>query len=1731
MRERWTRGWQELPAQAAAKPWKAGGVYWITGGVGGLGLLFAQEIVQQDASARLLLSGRSVLTPAQEQALATLRETGAQVDYERVDITDRAAVDAALAALLARHGALHGILHSAGVVRDNFLLRKSEQELQAVLAPKVGGLVNLDEASAGLALDFFVVFSSLSGALGNAGQADYAAANAFMDAYAAHRNTLVRRGERQGRTVSINWPLWADGGMQVDVATRSALQERFGLSPLQTEAGFAAFYQALASGEDQVLVWSGNDGRVHPALAPPQAAAPAEEPAVTAASAESGAELSEDAAVAYFKRLLAATLKLSPQRLDADVALETYGIDSLLVTQLTAELERSFGPLSKTLFFEYQTLRALAAHFVKAHAPQLRAAMGIAKPAPVPAAAASSVSAPPQARRPALRAGRPRSDAAPAPVAGETPIAIIGLAGRYPQSPDLDAFWRNLRDGKDCISEIPAARWDHAPYSEADVAAAGKAYCRWGGFLDGVDEFDPQFFNIAPREAVFLDPQERLFLQCAYATLEDAGYTRLALKQATAGNVGVYVGVMYEEYPFFGVQAQQQGQAVALSGSPASIANRVSYFCDFHGPSMAVDSMCSSSLTAIHLACESLRRGECDYALAGGVNVSIHPNKYLLLQQGQFSSTTGRCESFGRGGDGYVPGEGVGAVLLKPLAQAIADGDQIHGVIRASAVNHGGKTNGYTVPNPHAQSGVIRRALQRAGVEPAWISYVEAHGTGTSLGDPIEITGLNRAFGAETLPPQSCLIGSVKSNIGHCESAAGIAGLSKVLLQLRHGQVAPSLHSDVLNPNIDFAASPFRVVQELTPWQRPWIDGRELERIAGLSSFGAGGSNAHLIIAEHRGVPAADPASGPFLFPLSARSAEQLRTRARQLVELLRTQGDTAADPADIAYTLQLGREAMGERLAIVAADRADLLEKLERYLAGQAEQNENCYLGNVKAGRDAVAAFARGEEFAETVEKWIARGRLERLAEVWVQGVELDWRRLHGAARRRRVTLPTYPFARERYWVTLDGSLPAVLPAPRVREVSPAAPAQAGEADHALMTFEEVWRAGAVQAAGRAPADVLCVVSQGASCDEVRRSLAVLSPETQVHCLVLPPPAASAAAAQEWTAALRELRAQRRRFDTLLYLVPVDASAATLDTAAVVALLQGLAAADLHCERLLLAAPYADALQRCEADAWLGFARSLPRAWPGAQLGVIGKHEADEQADTSVRLHGWVDLLWQEACHAACESALYEDGVRKLPQLQPCELPAAAVPLRQGGNYLITGGAGGLGLVFAGHLARNYGAHLVLVGRSALDAAKQARLDALRRHAASVTYLSADANDAAALRDALARAQIGPLHGVIHAAGVFGGATGVQQKPLAEFEAVLAAKVGGTQALDQALDGQTPDFICYFSSSSAVLGDFGSCDYAIGNRYQSAYAGYRQARDERTKAIAIQWPLWQDGGMGAGDDAASQLYLRSSGQSALQADEGAALFEQLLGFAGSQCLVMRGEAARVQRYLGLAAGPAQASAAGSGKPSPAVARRAELRGLPLAECVMWDLKSVVGDILKLDRMRLDEQENLADFGFDSVSLAELAARLTAHFDLNISPSVFFSYPTLAKLAAHLLAANRPALETLYGDDADLPAQPSLRRAVAARSARSASLAAPVPAASSAAEPIALIGLSGRFPGARDVAEFWQVLADGRDVVTPMPAARYAWSGASRDGEGCWLGVLPGVAEFDPLFFEISPRE
>jgi len=525
------------------------------------------------------------------------------------------------------------------------------------------------------------------------------------------------------------------------------------------------------------------------------------------------------------------------------------------------------------------------------------------------------------------------------------PIAIIGIGCRFPCAKNVKEFWELLRNGTDAITEVPPERWDINAFYDSDPAAPGKMSTRWGGFLEQVDQFDASFFGISPREASRMDPQHRLLLEVAWEALENAGQ---APDRLGGSRTGVFIGIGNDEYSHFQFSNPIQLDAYAGTGNSRSVgANRLSYVLDLRGPNAALDTACSTSLYAVHLACRSLRGGESNMALAGGVNLMLSPELSIVFSKAQMMAADGRCKTFDASADGYVRGEGCGIVVLKCLSDALKDGDNILALIRGSAVNQDGRSNGLTAPNGPAQEAVIREALKEAGVTPAQVSYVEAHGTGTPLGDPIELQAVGAVLSEGRPKGQPFAIGSVKTNIGHLESAAGIAGLIKVVLALQHKEIPPHLNFKVPNPYISWETLPVVIPTKLTPWLS-----ENGQRIAGVSAFGFGGTNGHLVVEEApsplplsppllsgvdgRGVrgEGAVPERPSHLLTLSAKSDEALKALASQFADDLKT--NPHGSLPDVCYTANTGRAHFAHRLAVVADTSVQMRDRLTAFATGQ---------------------------------------------------------------------------------------------------------------------------------------------------------------------------------------------------------------------------------------------------------------------------------------------------------------------------------------------------------------------------------------------------------------------------------------------------------------------------------------------------------------------------------------------------------------------------------------------------------------------------------------------------------------------------------------------------------------------------------------------------------------------------------------------------------------------------
>ncbi len=596
------------------------------------------------------------------------------------------------------------------------------------------------------------------------------------------------------------------------------------------------------------------------------------------------------------------------------------------------------------------------------------------------------------------------------------PIAIIGMGCRFPGARDLEAFWELLRDGTDPIIEVPASRWDVDAFYDADSEKPGKTSTRFMGCVSDVDQFDAAFFGIAPREAVSMDPQHRLLLEVTWEALEHAGH---AAENLVGSPTGVFIGTGHNEYAQLGLRADGIGRIdayLSTGNTPSAAAGRISYALGLQGPSLAVDTACSSSLVAVHLACQSVRSGECRMAVAGGVNLILSPTSTVALSALHMLAPDGRCKTFDAGANGFVRGEGCGVVVLKRLADAVADGDRVLAVIRGTAVNQDGRSSGLTAPNGPAQQAVIRRALAAAGVAPAAVQYVEAHGTGTALGDPIEVQALGAVLGEGRAATDPVVIGSVKSNIGHLEAAAGVAGLIKVVLALAHGEIPAQLHFRAPNPYIAWGTLPVAVAQT----RQPWPAGAPL-RLAGVSSFGASGTNAHVVVEEGPRAPSAAVGNArPLsLLTLSAKSAAALHQLTERVHRHLATVDDEASAFAEVCFTAYVGRAHFAHRLAVVAATAAEARAQLEASLQGAAPagvvRGEAPAAGSSRLARLPIPAReADRAAWAPVLAQW---------AEAYVCGATLDWPALEAGAVRRKVAFPTYPFQRQRYWIVESDS------------------------------------------------------------------------------------------------------------------------------------------------------------------------------------------------------------------------------------------------------------------------------------------------------------------------------------------------------------------------------------------------------------------------------------------------------------------------------------------------------------------------------------------------------------------------------------------------------------------------------------------------------------------------------------------------------------------------------------
>ncbi|MEJ2441992.1 MAG: amino acid adenylation domain-containing protein [Exilibacterium sp.] len=1305
-------------------------------------------------------------------------------------------------------------------------------------------------------------------------------------------------------------------------------------------------------------------------------------------------------------KIYAEEAQMPVSRVRANALLEGLGLSSLLITRFNDRLDKlGLGVQRRTLLFEYHTLHEVAEYLVLHHAPSVAQLLGRETQNASPANVGDSN------QRPELVSDRSVSERTYESGLGETGIAVIGLAGHYPEAESVEALWENLVAGRNSVGEIPPERWDwHQHYNEIR-GRSGFNYSRYGAFVKGATCFDPLFFKISPSEAETMDPQERLLLQTAWATVEDAGLPPQSLRNM--GHVGVFVGVMNATYERAAADAaSSNASARAQVTRYWSIPNRVSYLLDVQGPSMAVDTACSSSLTAIHLACESLRRGECSLALAGGVNLVLHPSHYISLSSVTMLSSGDECRPFGGNADGTVIGEGAGCVLLKPLRRAVADGDLIYGVILGSAINSDGRTNGYTVANPGAQGQVVAQALARAGVHPRTISYLEAHGTGTALGDPIEVEGLCQAFRAGTSDKQFCALGSIKSNIGHLESAAGVAGLTKVLLQMQHRRYVPTLHAEPCNPDIDFTHTPFRLQVEAADWPRPRlaIDGREpvnYPRRAGISSFGAGGVNVHMIVEEYMADKRAafDPdTESANVIVLSAKRRERLCAMAERLRAHLLQHPEQAL--RDIAYTLQIGRQPMRFRLAFVVNDRAELIDALEQCAAENYDAIDAC-LGEVTVpGEKKTAAVGNASPDS-----------LFKLAKQWAGGKTIDWQSLPVNRGARRLSLPSYPFCQQEYWI---GGSPDLNTSAAVDNAtdSNAEPintpllASAEKSDtHSNVTattqrFDSGY-AVPVQVRDDGPRrsglpGTVWLIDRG---DTVATALRQLTGH-KVSVIVIKAGSSFKQGDDHFTVDPHNVADWQRLVDCLL--------AQNREPAAIINV----------CRQQRFDALAVDLEQQLSEGfySWIYLSQSLSRAghrrstrcvsWlPNASDGGNPLFGAQESLLRTLSAEmSWLSAAVVECSDTAGQSIAslanelwgtgvdvirYDGGERWRKSYQPLRVDENDETMLSGGVCIVAGGGGGIGRHIARYLLRQGAETIVLLGRSHDVDDRREQVHAMGER---VFYRRVDISDVDGLKKVLdnVRKKFGAITGIVHCAGVLRNAAAADKQPL-DMSAVLAPKVFGTVNLHRLTQKDPVECFILFSSLIAEIASPGQVDYAFGNGFMDHYANWREKERQagrcHGRTLAIDWPFWRDGGMTMNEDMLNRLSERW-GIDAIDSEWGLAALQQLWGCRRSHVLAIPGEPGKIEQTLGV-----------SGKTN---SLTPQSPASPAASGDIATLKADVAAVSKVDIELLDADTALVEYGFDSVMLTRLSLLISERLGIELTPSDLVENPTLVQLQSFI---------------------------------------------------------------------------------------------------------------------------
>lgn len=1223
------------------------------------------------------------------------------------------------------------------------------------------------------------------------------------------------------------------------------------------------------------------------------------------------------------------------------------------------------------------------------------------------------------------------------------PIAIIGAGCHLPGGVEHPAaLWELLMQKKDAVTEIRDARWDSREVYDPNPAAAGKMYNTKAGFVHDVDKFDNEFFNISPLEAIMMDPQQRLALQTAWHALEDAG---IAPDSLVARRTGVFMGMGQHDYAYLttGLTGLYNVNAYyGIGNGHCFTPGRISHLLGLRGPSVAMDTACSSSLLAIHMACQSLRNGECELALAGGVQLMLSPLMSIYLSRTGALSTSGSCRTFSADADGFVRAEGTGIVVLKKLDAALADGDRIMAVIRGGAVNHDGKSSGITVPNGLAQEELVRDALQAAAVLPEQISFIEAHGTGTPLGDPIELDALQAVFG-RAADDQPLWIGAVKSNIGHLEAAAGVTGLIKASMALQHRILPPNIHFTAPNPQFDWSDAALKVPVQATP-----LDGPS-PLAAGVSAFGLSGTNVHLVLEEAPAATVATPLDLAFhLVTISARDITALLQKILDLRDHCIAHTDLLLH--DIAFTSNTGRQHFQCRTVCMVSNLQalqDLLSSLSTAAAIELHNEKMIQAAGTVTGIQTDIFFRQWPEISSAEQEKQAL----LLAGRYVKGDTLSWQVIYSGCNYKKVVLPLMPFKRQRYWIDM---LPGVSHKKVANNGNGAADHQRMEkylfdytwipfaqeqkvvqpsAARRIIFLQDValqlrWQKLSAQAGGE---DFFVYFGEDWRHEE---NVYTMNPTSNAHWQQLR--AAFMVNGQPLSVIYHSTG---QYFAALQSAMPTPAFAMfQLHTLRL--LMQELISTSTNVRLAIVTDAAGDAWHQAGVT---GFCKCMALEQRGLLHGILELNEVLPEPE-------WQAVLSRFLSDTGEPLIAYRNSSWWVPRVQAVKSLSqpTSIVMDPGGAYLVTGGMGYLGLKAVKWLAEN-GARKIFISSRQGTWSNEGRTLAtlLQQQGVHVWVVKADVTSgeevAALIQEIQTLAAVKRISGVVHAAGA-GGLTTIAAMQASTLEEVCGPKIAGTWWLYEQLKAVPPDFFIAFSSIAAAWGGRGQSHYTAANQWMEALL--LSWRTQGCQAVSVRWGPWFGGGLTSNEDAA---LLESIGVTAFPAWQDMHVLNTILGSNHMMPLVVNAVWPRLRELFASAGQAALFDLLPMDEPrelsttAPPAPLIHELKTLPLsaATTALQQLlqKEVANLLVYQDRQLPDLHKSLFDIGMDSLSAIQLADRIRQQLGVPIKVTSIFEQPTLSKLSTYLLqqvrqtGAAAPVPQQVL---AELPPQPPALRTI-----------------------------------------------------------------------------------------------